>query len=401
MADYQYFSNNGVIVADTSDTLDEVREEYLTAFGRDLDVSPETPQGVLITAETKARDAVIINNAALANQINPNQAGGIFLDAIWALTGGTRVRATPSRLRDVILTGRPSTVVPAGTRARVSDDGAIFALTTSVILDKNGQAICHFQAIDNGPISVAQYALNTIVTPVLGLETVSNPTAAELGKAEESDQRARSRRRKTLALQGVALPEAIISGLYDATQINGVKSLSFRENVTHQPVSFDGVTLKPHSIYACVDGGHDKDVGAMLLQKKSLGCGWNGKIKVDVVEPHSGQIYPVYFDRPKLVTIWAKVTIRNIKAVADPANTVRQSMLAYADGEMDSEEGFVVGGAVSPFELASAINRNTPALYVTNLLISNDGQNYSAQEIPIAINQKAILLIGTIEVVIT
>lgn len=401
MADYQYITNNGTIVSDTAETLENVREEFRNAFGRDLDVSPETPQGVLITAETKARDAIIKNNAALANQINPNIAGGIFLDGIWALTGGYRVAAKPSVLYNVALSGRASTIVPEGTQVGVQENGAIFELTSSVILNEKGQASGTFQAIENGPIAVPSYALNTIITPVLGLETVTNPQPAEIGCAEESDHAARLRRKKTLALQGVSLPEAIISGLYDATKIKGIKSLSFIENVENTPLTVDGITLKPHSVYACVNGGRDEDIARQLLDKKSLGCAWNGNITINVTEPFSGQTYPVSFDRPKPVSIWAKVTIRNIKSSPDPALVVREAMIAYANGDMQDEQGFVVGGDVSPFELAGAINRNMPALYVSSLQVSKDGQNYSTNEIKIAVNEIAVLLPGTIEVTIT
>lgn len=401
MAEYQYISDNGVIVPDTAETLEQVREEFRNAFGFDLDLSPETPQGVLITAETSARDAVIKNNALLANQINPNIAGGIFLDAIWALTGGARVAAKPSVLHNVLVTGQAGTVVPAGTKASVNETGAIFELTGAIILNDKGQATGTFQAVESGPIAVAPQSLNTLVTPVLGVETITNPEPAIVGASLESDQAARLRRKNTLALQGVALPEAIVSGLHDATRIPGQKSLSFVENFENTPMTVDGVTLKPHSVYACVDGGRDEDVALQLLQNKSLGCDWNGNVKVDVVEPSSGQTYPVCFDRPERIPIWIKATIRNVKATTDPARVVREAMVAYAKGELEDEQGFVVGGAVSPFELASAINRNMPALFVSNLVVSKDGQNYSSAEIPIHINEIAVLLPGAIEVILT
>ncbi|EJF89123.1 baseplate J/gp47 family protein [Bartonella tamiae] len=399
MADYRYLVNNGTIVPDTAETLEEVREEFRNAFGSDLDVSPETPQGVLITAETKARDSVIKQNAALANQINPNLAGGIFLDSIWALTGGKRVAATPSILRAVRLYGQPGTLIASGTQARIGHDGPLFELIQSVMLDEKGEADGTFQALENGPISVAPKALDTIVTPILGLENISNPLAAEIGQALKSDQEARLRRRKTLALQGVALPEAIISGLYDKKNLKGVKSLSFLENTSNQPLKIDGVTLAPHSIYACVDGGRDDEIAAQLLHKKSLGCGWNGAITVDVKDPIGGQIYPVSFDRPERIKIWAKVSLRNTKASIDPFRIVRDAMLQYARGELEGEEGFLVGSNVSSFELASAINAKMPAIYVSNLLISKDGRTYTTEEIPIAINQIAFLTAGTIEVI--
>lgn len=114
MADYGFIVETGVIVPDTSDQLAQVQSEYRTAFGDDLDVSPETPQGVLIAAETESRDSVARNNAALANQINPNLAGGVFLDALWALTGGARFVATPSVIRGVELGGVPGAIIPEG-----------------------------------------------------------------------------------------------------------------------------------------------------------------------------------------------------------------------------------------------------------------------------------------------
>lgn len=96
MADYQFITSQGVIIPDTSTLRDDVESEFKSVFGQDLDVSPETPQGALITMEVENRDAIVRNNAELANQINPDLAGGIFLDAIWALMGGQRFDATHS-----------------------------------------------------------------------------------------------------------------------------------------------------------------------------------------------------------------------------------------------------------------------------------------------------------------
>ena len=72
---------------------------------------------MLIAAETLARTEVVNNNAALANQINPNNAGGVFLDAILALTGMQRSSATQTLVTNVTLTGVAGTVISAGTLA--------------------------------------------------------------------------------------------------------------------------------------------------------------------------------------------------------------------------------------------------------------------------------------------
>lgn len=397
MADYQYITENGVIIPDTSDILTETQTEFQTALGTDLIILDETPQGTLISAETLARSEVVRNNAALANQINPNMAGGIFLDAIWALTGGQRFVALPTIIRDVVLTGIPGVIVTSGALASVGPNGDQFQLLSNVILGSDGTGLGTFQSVALGPIPAPPGGLNTLASSVLGWETVNNPNAGTTGQPEESDIASRTRRRRTLALQGVALPEAITSSIYSA---EGIRSMAFRENVTSSPIVIEGVTLKPHSIYACVDGGTDQIVAQALLQKKSLGADWNGATTVNVTEPITGQIYPVQFDRPTEIPIFVQVTVRGGASYPDVPGIVRSSIVDYANGLQEGENGFIVGGDVSPFELAGAINREAPTIFVQNLLLSVDNVTFSAATITITISQLATLLTGNIAVTV-
>jgi hypothetical protein len=398
MADYQYLTDNGVIVPDTSDILTETQTEFKNALGDDLDVSSETPQGTLIAAETLAREEVVRNNAAVANQINPNLAGGIFLDAIWALTGGQRFVALPTIVRDVVLTGIPGVIVTSGAIATVGAAGDQFQLLSNVTIGSDGTGLGTFQSVELGPIAAPALGLNSIASSVLGWETVSNPAAGTTGQPEESDIASRTRRRRTLALQGVALPEAITSSVYSA---EGIRSMTFRENVTNASIVIEGKTLVAHSIYACVDGGTDLIVATALLQKKSLGANWNGTTVVNVTEPITGQIYPVQFDRPTEVPIFVQVTVRGGAAYPDVPGIVRSSMIDYANGLQEGEDGFIVGGDVSPFELAGAVNREAPTIFVQNLLLSLNNVTFSAATIPITISQLATLLEGNIAVTVT
>lgn len=79
MADYRYINNKGVILPDTATIRDEVESEFRAVFGQSINLAPETPQGALATMEVENRDAMVRNNAELANQINPDIAGGVFL----------------------------------------------------------------------------------------------------------------------------------------------------------------------------------------------------------------------------------------------------------------------------------------------------------------------------------
>ena len=391
MADYQYITPLGVILPDTADIRASVEAEWREALGADIDLSPDTPQGVLVTAEVEARDAVVRNNAEVANQINPDLAGGVWLDAIWALTRGQRRPATRSQLAGVQLAGTPGTIIPGGSRAAVQGSGDLFETTATVILDSGGTAIVAMQSVEFGPVAAPAGQLVQIATSVLGWETVNNPSSAALGSLQESDIAARRRRRQTLALQGVALPEAITSRLY---AVEGVRSVAFRENVTSDPATIDGILIGPHSIYACVQGGTDADVAQALLETKSLGAGWTGTTTVSLVEPFSGQTYAVAFQRPTSVTVSVRVTAR-FNGV-DAQNIIPLALQQYADGDLEGQDGFIIGSDVTTFEISGAINQVEPRIFVTNVELSTDGINYASATVPIALDQIAAL--GAVQV---
>lgn len=400
VAEYEYINNTGVIVPNTGQILAEVQAEYKNAFGQDLNVDPSTPQGLLIAAETLARSVVVRNNAALANQINPNLAGGVFLDALLALTGAERKGAVSTRV-SCVLTGVAGTIVPAGSQARDVVNNAIFASESTVTLTGSpATATVFFSAVIPGPLTVDIATLTQIVTAVLGWETISNPAAGVSGSTTQSDSSARSQRKVTLASQGSALPEAIIAALYNVPQ---VKSLSFRENYTDSNMVIGPVTLVPHSIYACVDGGTEQAVAAAILSKKSGGCNYNGTITENVTDEASGQIYPVKFDRPALIPILVRATVSADVSIEDPQSAVIDAILKYATGQVNGEPGLIVGAAVSCFELAGAVTCLYPGIYVKNMETTDNliVPAYSNAEIPIAINQKATVDAGSITVVIS
>jgi len=359
-------------------------------------VTANTPQGALITAETIARSNVLRNNAAVANQINPNLAGGVFLDAIWALTGGQRLAASYSVIPGVTLHGLPGTVIPAGSQASLSD-GTLFASTSSATLDVSGNASVDFQAVEAGPIAANVGALTQIVTGVLGWDTVTNPNAAIPGRTLESDLASRQRRKNTLSLQNVALPAAITSALYDTPN---VRSLTFRENSTKADATIDGIFLLANSVWACVDGGTDADIAAALLASKSLGANWNGAVTVNVVEAASGQTYAVKFDRPTAVPVKVRLTVRNLSALTDVPAAVRAALVSYASGGQTGEPGLTVGASVSAFEMAGAVNRDAPGIYVQSAEVSLVSVTSWVGNIAIALDEIATLLSGNIEVTV-
>jgi hypothetical protein len=398
MSYYIFTQATGVITVDTATLRADVEAEWTAAFGNDLALTPDTPQGVMITAETLAREGVLRNTAQLANQINPNVAEGVFLDAVWALTGGKRRAATKTVVPGVVLSGVPSSIIPAGAVAANSATGARFILANVAILDNSGQAVGVFVSVADGEVPCAAGDLSQIVTGVLGWESVTNPAAGVLGTAVESDEQSRVRRKQTLALQGVSINEATVSRLMDT---EGVSSVSFRENYTAAPVVIEGIPLVANSIWACVDGGTDDAVAAALLETKSAGCDWNGGVAVNVVDQYSGQTYPVLFDRPTPRAILVNVTIR-AGAISDPVNAVKQAVLDYAAGLLLNEPGFTIGTDVSAFELAVAINAQLPGVFVQLVEVAfSSGSPVWLSLLTIATNEKATVDASAIAVTVS
>ena len=396
MANYEYVVATGLLVPDTATILEEVKDEWREAYGADVILEPETSQGVIVVQDTEIRDATVRNNVAVANQINPDYAGGPFLDAIWALTRGSRKGATRSTITGVILGGQNGTTVPAGSVAVVTTSGARFFSTTTVVIGEvtSGLATVDFIAEDYGPIGVLAGGLNAVASGVLGWETVSNPNPAVPGKLAESDIAGRRRRRLTLALQSVAMPEAIISGLY---AIEEVDSLQFRENIYPTTQVIDGISLVAHSIWVCVRGGSDVQIAQSLLETKGIGGGYNGAVSTSVVEPSSGQTYVIKHDRPTLITLFVRITAKFNNT--DGATIIPNAAMAYATGEIEGDAGLIVGASVSPWEFAGAVNQVEPRIKVNKVELSTDGVTWNSNVLAIALNQQADLTIARVLVV--
>ena len=396
MANYAYVVETGLLVPDTATLLEEVKDEWREAYGADVILEPETSQGVIVVQDTEIRDATVRNNVTVANQINPDYAGGPFLDAIWALTRGSRKGATRSTISGVTLAGQTGTTVPAGSVAVVTASGARFFTTTAVVIGETvpGVATVDFIAEDYGPIGVLAGGLNAVASGVLGWETVSNPNPAVPGKLAESDIAGRRRRRLTLALQSVAMPEAIISGLY---AIEEIESLQFRENIEPTTQVIDGISLQAHSIWVCVRGGSNAQIAQSLLETKGIGGGYNGAVSVSVVEPSSGQIYVIKFDRPTPVTLFVRITAKFNNT--DGATIIPNAAMAYATGEIEGDAGLIVGASVSPWEFAGAVNQVEPRIKVTKVELSTDGITWNSNVLAIALNQQADLTIARVLVV--
>jgi len=401
MSDYNFVAETGVIVADTSDTLIAVQGDWQKALGEDLPLDASSPQGILITAQTATRTAVQLTNAQIANQINPNLARGIFLDALCAFLGLKRAAATYTTVNNVTLAGLVNTGIPAGARAKTVA-GDIFVLQTGVTLNSAGIGYGTFAAQSSGPVLCDSNTLTLPVDVVLGWETITNDQSVSstttLGTLQQSDASLRALRNNTLALQGISTPQAQVSGLYALT---GVTSVAYLENVDASTEVINGITLTGHSIWACVDGGSDADVAASLLKNKTDGAGWNGATVVPTLESASNQTYQVKFDRPTYSLIYGQLTIKQGTYSGNLSQDAPTAVYNYSKGAIDGFSAWGIAMDVSPFAIAAAITEACPGCKVTGCSIGTVPGSLTPVDITIAQNARAITTTTAFTVTVT
>ena len=400
---YNYITQTGVIVPDTSTLKTDVQGEYTKQFGSALLLADDTPQGRLIDIEVTARDLVIRGAAELANQINPNINSGIFLKSVAALHAVEAAAESYTVIPGVVVTALPTTVIPAG--SRIADTaGNYFKAITRITVPAEGSITADFQAVSPGPITPDLNSATQIVDGVFGWLTVNNPLAAVPGSFEETDDALRLARNAKLSLLSKGPVEAISANLLAAPN---VRWRSIRENDSDTAQTIDGVVMTPSSTWICVQGGADDDIALAFLRSKQTGSPLtvgtdNGTpVLYSVVDPISGQTYPVMFTRPIPVPALMRVTVGKGSAI-DPFTAVPDATMRYANGLLPGELGFVVGATISPFEVAAAINIQLPELFIkkVELALASDGI-YSTNELPIALWELATITTGTITVVVS
>lgn len=399
---YTYITDSGTILPDTSTTLARVQQEFRDALGQDLNLDPNTPQGQLITAETMARNDVLRNNAALANQLNPNQATGIHLRSIGALMGLEDTPLARSVCLACVVTGAPNTLFPAGSRA-TNRDGANFLSMTDILLDSTGRGTVNFQCADPGAIEVPVDGL-TPAQPVPGWSRVMNPTPAIVGSTRMTNYQYRVFRQNALANQSQNAARSIQSKL---SLVPGIRSVLVRENDESTAQTIDGVGMEPNSVWICVndDGGLASDIASTLMDCKPPGCklslSTNGSgvpVTTSHLDPITGQVYTLRYTRSVPKMVYLRITVRNSANMSDLVTSVANAVLAYAAGETDNEAGLVVGADVSPFTISGAVVAQIPGTTVPLCEVSSDGVNWQTTQIEIKAWERAVLPRGNIEI---
>jgi len=383
---YEYNTEQGLIVPDVDAVQTDVENEYLSAFGSDLDLTPSTPQGRLIEMETLSRQQIVGLCALIANQINIDYATGQYLDAIGLFYDVSRFGATRTRVLATI-TGVANTVVPAGSIAE-TQAGDRFYLENETTIPSGGSISTYFLSEQAGEIPCATNTLTNIVSQIIGWETINNPIAAVIGSAQESDFEYK-KRIKNSRYSGNSLIQSLQSAI---NQIDNVKSSFVYDNGSNSSITYDGITIPAHSILIVVDGGTDNDIAKAILTKKSSGSGYTTisgqSVTVNVSDGAYGVQYPVTFNRPEQLAFDVEIDVaQNNYTGSDLTQAVKDAISSWANGEVTGVDGLKIGQNVSPFEIGAGVSDIIPQIYVKSVKIALHGQTPSATELTCTVGQ--------------
>lgn len=378
-SNYTYLDNAGIVVPDTSTIKETVQTEYQTALGLEMSLEDSTPQGRMIDIETDARAGVIENNALIANLFNIRMAYGLALDALGANFGLERQAATSSIVTATVA-GIQGTVIPAGSKA-ATQAGDLFYAENNITIPEGGSITATFLSVEKGVIPCIAGSLTKIIDGTLGWETITNADPAILGQVKESDASFKQKFDNNGLFTGASILEDYKNEL---SKVENVLSSFIYDNGTNQTIVYDTVSIAPHSVYACVDGGNDYDVAYALFRRKSAGSGWAGTgVTQTVQDSVYGVNYTVKFDRPTEIDIYYDIEYDiSTSSASNPEEAITEAILNYTNT-------LKVGNDVLPLQAAYAIYQAVNGINLTSLKIGVSAGSLSTNDIKININQVA------------
>ena len=206
-------------------------------------------------------------------------------------------------------------------------------LTDNIIVRKVTSNIL-FESLEYGNISVPTHTITTIVTNVMGLDSVTNDIIPTAGRIEESDIAARQSYIKRIAIRSKNIVDGIVADLYQ--NVDGVLSAIGMENYT----DFTDADGRPsHSIEIIVDGGDESEIAQVIFDRRCPGIRAYGTTSIDISDPY-GNVVAIGFSRPDYRYVWLRITMqRNTKETMAPnyvilaKNAVMENCNDYGLGE--------------------------------------------------------------------
>lgn len=243
-----------------------------------------------------------------------------------------------------------------------------------------------------GAIQFFANTLTTIVQPIIGITSITNPSDWSVGREEETDAELRQRMEDYEQSTGTATKPAI------ETTVSNIEGVSFAYVVenTGWAIDVDGRPPKSYEVY--VSGGLDSQIANAVWETKPAGIELWGNVSVEVID-RNGDPQLVKFSRFDNKYAWVRVTYQinseeeflpdgeaNIKAAV-----VETGSKFYRGEDLEPTKFYgniyskVSGVYISKIEVAITNNPSDPPTWSTTRLTVNNTTNliFSTDRVPL------------------
>ncbi|EMM5894234.1 hypothetical protein R7364_002605 [Klebsiella michiganensis] len=369
----------GISAPDYQTVLDTITGYFQKIYGSDSYLDPDSKDGQMVALVALAiHDA---NNTAITvyRSFSPSTALNDALTSNVKINGISRRAATNSTV-DELLVGEPGTIITNGS---VKDtNGIIWNFPAQVVIGIDGTAIATATCGTPGAVAALAGSVNKINTPTRGWVSTTNPLAATVGVAAETNAELRVRQSQSVALTSVTPFEAVDGAI---ANIDGVTRHKLYENDQDTP---DANGLPPHSIAAIVEGGDATVIANTLRGVKGQGSTPFGSTVIIVPDKY-GSPHPVGFSRPVDVPVFVKITISPLTGyTSQVGDEIKAAVAAYINS-LAIGASVLLSRIYSPANLGVVSGGNSRYYDITELLIGTSSAGVAATNIVIAFDHSA------------
>ncbi|MGK1667894.1 baseplate J/gp47 family protein [Klebsiella pneumoniae] len=381
----------GISAPDYQTVLDTITGYFQQIYGSDAYLEPDSKDGQMVALVALAiHDA---NNTAISvyRSFSPATALGDALTSNVKINGITRRAATNSTV-DLLLTGTVGTAITNGS---VRDtNSVVWNLPATVVIGSDGTVVATATCANSGAVAAVAGSVNGINTPTRGWASVTNPLAATVGVAAETDAELRVRQSQSVALASLTPFDAVDGAIANVEGVTRHKLFENDQEVT------DSNGLPPHSISAIVEGGDATEIANTIRSVKGQGVSTYGTTAVIVTDKY-GNPYTIRFSRPIDVPVYVSITLKALTGYSSEVGDEIKAAVASYINSLAIGDSVLLSRVYSPANLGVVSGGNARYYDIMELLIGRSADDVAAANLVVAYDESASCSVDNIALVVT
>lgn len=380
----------GISAPDYQTVLDTITGYFQQIYGSDAYLDPDSKDGQMVALVALAiHDA---NNTAISvyRSFSPSTALSDALTSNVKINGIARRAATNSTV-DELIEGDAGTLITNGS---VKDaNGIIWNLPAQVAIGIDGTVIATATCSVSGAVAAPAGSVNKINTPTRGWVSATNPQAATVGVAAETDAELRVRQSQSVALASLTPFDAVDGAI---ANVEGVTRHKLFDNDTEV---MDANGLPAHSISAVVEGGDATVIANTIRSVKGQGVSTFGMTAV-VVTDRYGNPYTIRFSRPVDVPVFASITLRALTGYTSDVGDEMKAAVASYINSLAIGDSVLLSRVYSPANLGVVSGGNARYYDIMELLIGRSADSVAAANLTVLYDEAVSCSVENIEITV-